>query len=245
MDFQVNSPILFALVGAIIALVLAQSVFFLVRAVKRARELGIGKDTLKKTITSAAVFTIAPAVAVLVGVVALSKSLGVALPWLRLSVIGSITYETVAAGNALEAAGSGAGTTVTDPAIYITIAWVMTIGIAAGLILVPFVTKKLQKSMGKIGMKDKKWGEIFNNAMFLGMISAFLGYVFCDVGLVFKGDLSGLIPVCVMAVAAVVMAICGLIATNAKIRWLTDYALPLSLIAGMVSAIPLTAALGG
>ena len=245
MDFQVNSPILFALVGAIIALVLAQSVFFLVRAVKRARELGIGKDTVKKTITSATVFTIAPAVAVLVGVVALSKSLGVALPWLRLSVIGSITYETVAAGNALEAAGSGAGTTVTDPAIYITIAWVMTIGIAAGLILVPFVTKKLQKSMGKIGMKDKKWGEIFNNAMFLGMISAFLGYVFCDVGLVFKGDLSGLIPVCVMAVAAVVMAICGLIATKAKIRWLTDYALPLSLIAGMVSAIPLTAALGG
>ena len=245
MDFQVNSPILFALVGAIIALVLAQSVFFLVRAVKRARELGIGKDTVKKTITSAAVFTIAPAVAVLVGVVALSKSLGVALPWLRLSVIGSITYETVAAGNALEAAGSGAGTTVTDPAIYITIAWVMTIGIAAGLILVPFVTRKLQRSMGKIGMKDKKWGEIFNNAMFLGMISAFLGYVFCDVGLVFKGNLSGLIPVCVMAVAAVVMAICGLIATKAKIRWLTDYALPLSLIAGMVSAIPLTAALGG
>jgi hypothetical protein len=245
MDFHVNSPILFAIVGAIIALVLAQSVFFLVRAVKRARELGITKTTVKKTVSSAAVFTIAPAVAVLVGVVALSKSLGVALPWLRLSVIGSITYETVAAGNALEAAGSGAGTTVTDPAIFITIAWVMTIGIAAGLILVPLVTKKLQRSMDQIGMKDKKWGEVFNNAMFLGMISAFLGYVFCDVGLVFKGDLSGLIPVCVMAVAAVVMAICGLIATKAKIRWLTDYALPLSLVAGMVSAIPLTTALGG
>ena len=245
MKFQVNSPILFALVGAIIALVLAQSVFFLVRAVRRAKELGIRTDTLKKTVTSAAVFTIAPAVAVLVGVVALSKSLGVALPWLRLSVIGSITYETVAAGNALEAAGLGAGTTVTDPSIYITIAWVMTIGIAAGLILVPFVTKKLQSSMGKIGMKDKKWGAIFNNAMFLGMISAFLGYVFCDVGLVFKGDLSGLIPVCVMAVAALVMMVCGVIATKAKIRWLVDYALPLSLLAGMVSAIPLTAVLGG
>ena len=123
MEFQVNSPILFVLVGAIIALVVAQSVFFLARAVKRAKELGIAKDTVKKTITSAAVFTIAPAVAVLVGVVALSKSLGVALPWLRLSVIGSITYETVAAGNALEAAGSSPGTTVTDPAIFITIAF--------------------------------------------------------------------------------------------------------------------------
>ena len=116
MQFSVNSPIIYVMVGAIIALVLAQSVFFLVRAIKRARELGISSSTVKKTISSAAVFTIAPAIAVLVGVVALSKSLGVALPWLRLSVIGSITYETVAAGNALEAAGSSAGTTITDPA---------------------------------------------------------------------------------------------------------------------------------
>lgn len=245
MEFSVNHPLLYVIVGAIIALVVGQSVFFLVKAMKRAKELGISKNTVKKTISSSAIFTIAPAIAVLVGVVALSKSLGVALPWLRLSVIGSITYETVAAGNALEAAGMGAGTTITDPSIFITIAWVMTVGIAAGLILVPFVTKKLQTGMSKIGMKDKKWGEIFNNAMFLGMISAFLGYVFCDVGLVVKGDTSGLVPVCVMAVSALVMAVCGTIATKAKIRWLTDYALPMSLIIGMVSAIPLTSLLGG
>jgi len=245
MDFSVNHPIIFVIVGAIIALVLAQSVFFLVRAMKRAKELGISKSTVKKTISSSAIFTIAPAVAILVGVVALSKSLGVALPWLRLSVIGSITYETVAAGNALEAAGMSAGTTITDPSIFITIAWVMTIGIAAGLLLVPFVTKKIQTGLSKMGMKDKKWGEIFNNAMFLGMISAFLGYVFCDVGLVVKGDTSGLIPVCVMAVSAVVMAVCGTIATKMKIRWLTDYALPMSLIIGMASAIPFTMLLGG
>lgn len=245
MEFSVNSPIIYIIVGAIIALVLAQSVYFLLRAIKRAKELGISSATVKKTISSAAIFTIAPAIAILVGVVALSKSLGVALPWLRLSVIGSITYETVAAGNALEAAGMSAGTTVTDPSIFITIAWVMTVGIAAGLVFVPFVTKKLQSGLSNVTLKDKKWGEIFNNAMFLGMISAFLGYVFCDVGLVVKGDTSGLVPVCVMAVSAVVMAICGLIATKAKIRWLTDYALPMSLIIGMASAIPFTALLGG
>ena len=245
MQFHVNHPILFVIVGAVIALVLGQSVFFLVRAMKRAKTLGISSSTVKKTISSAAIFTIAPAIAVLIGVVALSKSLGLALPWLRLSVIGSITYETVAAGNALEAAGQSAGTTILDPSIFISVAWVMTIGIAAGLVLVPFVTKKLQSGLSKIGMKDKKWGEIFNNAMFLGMISAFLGYVFCDVGLLVKGDTSGLIPVCVMAVSALVMAICGTVATKAKIRWLTDYALPLSLVIGMASAIPFTALLGG
>lgn len=244
MTFNVNHPILYIFVGAIIALVLGQSVYFLVRAIKRAKELGIAASTVRKTISSSAIFTIAPAIAVLVGVVALSKSLGVALPWLRLSVIGSITYETVAAGNALEAAGMTAGTTITDPSIFIAVAWVMTIGIAAGLILVPFLTKRIQSGLSKVGMKDKKWGEIFNNAMFLGMISAFLGYVFCDVGLVFKGNPSGLIPVLVMAVSAIVMAICGIIATKAKIRWLTDYALPMSLVVGMISAIPFTMWLG-
>ncbi len=245
MKFSVNHPILFVIVGAIIALVLAQSFYFLIKSIRRAKQLGIEKSTIKKTITSAAIFTIAPAIAVLVGVVALSKSLGVALPWLRLSVIGSITYETVAAGNTLTAANIDPSTTIVDPSIFISIAWVMTIGIAAGLVLVPFVTKKIQSGVTNIGLKDKKWGEIFNNAMFLGMISAFLGYVFCDVGTIFKGDASGLIPVCVMAVSAAIMAVCGLLATKLKIRWLTDYALPLSLIAGMASAIPFTMLMGG
>lgn len=244
MKFSVNHPILFVIVGLIIAVVMAQSVFFLVKALKRAKELGIKKEVIKKTITSSAVFTIAPAIAVLVGVVALSKSLGIAVPWLRLSVIGSITYETVAAGNALEAAGMSAGSNITDASVFTAIIWVMTIGIAAGLVLVPFVTKKIQSGLSNIGMKDKKWGEIFNNAMFLGMISAFLGYVFCDVSLVFKGDTSGLVPVCVMFVSAVLMAICGLMATKLKIRWLTDYALPISLVGGMAAAIPITAWLG-
>lgn len=80
MDFSVNSPILFVMVGIIIAAVLAQSVYFLVRALKRADQLGMDKAVLKKTMSSAAVFTIAPAVAILVGVISLSKSLGVALP---------------------------------------------------------------------------------------------------------------------------------------------------------------------
>ena len=105
MEFSVNHPILYILVGAIIAVVLAQSVYFLVRAVKRAKQLGISAATVKKTISSAAIFTIAPAISILVSVIALSKSLGVALPWLRLSVIGSMSYEMVASQNVLKAAG--------------------------------------------------------------------------------------------------------------------------------------------
>jgi len=243
MKFGINSPILYVIVAIIIALVLGQSVYFLVRALKRARELGMSLETIKKTISSSAIFTIAPAVSILVGVLTLSKSLGVALPWLRLSVIGSITYETVAAGNALEPLGLGMEVPITSASDFITVVWVMTLGIMLGLILVPFLTKKIQGGMSKMGLKDKKWSEIFNNAMFLGMISAFLGFVFCDVSNVFKGDMSGLIPVAVMVASAVVMAVCGLLSMKLKIKWLTDYALPISLVSGMAAAIPITSLL--
>lgn len=240
MEFHVNHPLLFVMVGLLIAVVLAQSVWFLVRALKRAKALGMDSGIIKKTITSSAIFTIAPAISILVGVVALSKSLGVALPWLRLSVIGSLSYETIAASNALTALGQSTSEQITDPSAYVTVLWVMTLSIIVGLLFVPLVTKKIQGGMNKINSRDQKWGEIFTNAMFLGMISAFLGYVFCDVKLAFSGDFTGLIPVCVMGVSAVVMALCGLLSIKAKQRWMNDYALPISLVVGMAAAIPIT-----
>ena len=245
MEFSANSPIIFVVVGIIIAAVLAQSVFFLVRALKRAKQLGIAGSTIKKTVSSSAIFTIAPAVAILVGVVVLSKSLGVALPWLRLSVVGSLSYELVAAENTMRPLDISKSAIVTDASDFVTILLVMTLSIALSLVLAPLLTKKVQSGVAKIGLKDKKWGEIFNNAMFLGMISAFLGYVFCDVTYVFDGKLQGLTPVCVMFVSAIVMAVLGTLSQKLKIRWMTDYALPISLLVGMASAILFSNLFGG
>lgn len=240
MEFNVNHPILFVIAGFIITVVVAQSAFFLVRAWRRAVELGMSKSVLKNTVTSAAVFTIAPAVSILVGVLVLSKKLGIALPWLRLSIIGSLSYETVAAETTIEQIDLANGAGITSASDFVTVLWVMTLGIIVGLLLVPIFSKKIQKGIKGMEQRDRKWGEIFNNAMFLGMISAFLGYVFCDVGLVFSGDTSGLIPVCVMAVSALIMTACGLLSKKLSARWLTDYALPFSLIGGMACAIPFT-----
>ena len=64
MKFDVNSPILYALVALVIAAVLAQSVFFLVKAWKHGREIGMDMERLKKTAGTAAGLTIAPAIAI-------------------------------------------------------------------------------------------------------------------------------------------------------------------------------------
>ena len=137
MEFSVNHPILFVIAGIIIAVVLAQSAFFLVRAWKRALELGMSKVRLKKIAASAAIFTIAPAVSILVGVLVLSKKLGIALPWLRLSIIGSLSYETVAAETTLEQLELSQGATISSASDFATVLWVMTLGIIIGLLLVP------------------------------------------------------------------------------------------------------------
>ena len=50
-----------------------------------------------------------------------------------------------------------------------------------------------------------------------------------------------LIPVLVMLLSALVMALAGALFKLTKQRWISDYALPISLIAGMAGAIPITA----
>lgn len=245
MEFNVNSPILFVLAGIIVAVVLAQSVFFLMKAWRRGKEIGMGADKLKRVAVTAGVFTIAPAVAIVISVITLAKDLGLPLPWLRLSVVGSLSYETIAATNAESAMGLTFGqVSALTASQYVTIAAVMTVSIMMGIWLVPLIGKKLLNGVISLENRDKKWGDIFSASLFIGMISAFLGYVFCDFGVVFKGDSSGLIPPLVMLVSALVMGAAGLAVKKLKWRWISDYALPISLILGMASAIPITAWLG-
>ena len=126
---------------------------------------------------------------------------------------------------------------------YVTVAAVMTMGIMVGIWLVPVVGKKLISGMINLEKRDKKWGDIFSAALFLGMISAFLGYVFDDFTDIFQGDLRGLIPPLVMLVSAAMMGICALALKKLNWRWMNDYALPISLLTGMIAAIPITALL--
>lgn len=271
MEFSVNHPILFVLVGAIIAVVVAQSVYFLVKSIKRSKAINMDQSIIKKTIITAAIFTVAPAVAIVITVIALSNSLGIALPWLRLSVVGSLSYEAIAAANA----ASGMGTTLAEIAgnmtasQYITIAIVMTISIMVGIWLVPVICKKYQSGLVSFEKKDAKWSDILQNSLFIGMISAFVGFVFCDVYRLWASDengiftvikndsatgeevitkfssTSGLVPVFVMIISAGLMCVCGLLINKLKWKWLNDYALPICMILGMIAAIPLTAIFGG
>ena len=236
MNFSTNSVFMYIVAVCVIHFVLAQSVFFLVRAYRRGKALGLSTAKLKKTILSTAVFTIAPAISFLVGVVTLAKFLGIPLPWIRMSVIGAITYELPAATSTANALGISLSEMVTDPKIYSAIAWVMTLGIMPSIILTHILMKKIRGGMIKIRNKDSKWGDLFLTSMFLGMISAFLGMVFADI----RNGLQGWIPIFVLLVSAAIMGICGLLIRKCGWKWLETYAMSISMVGAMVFAAVIT-----
>lgn len=236
-EFSVNSGFLYLLTSLVILFVLAQSVFFLVKAARRARQLGMSKSVITRTIASSALFTVAPAVAILLGVITLSQFLGLPLPWLRLSVLGALTYELPAATTTAGAIGISTSSPVTDPAAFSAIAWVMTLGIIPGIFLVLFGLKKIQSGLTTIKRKDEKWSGIFMDSLFMGMVSAFSGLLFADV----RQGVPGLVPLAVALTSAVIMGVCGILIKVCKIKWLEQYALPLSMLGAMAASIPLTA----
>ena len=237
--FSVNHPILFILAGITVVAVVLQSIVFLRKAWKRALELGYEKERLRKVAVTAAVFSIAPAIAIGIGIITLSGTLGVPLPWLRLSVVGSIVYELSAAETAASALGISLGESMKAQQ-FTTIAWTMTLGITTGVVLIPIFTKKTLNKVSNVGNKDKAWGEHFVNAIFFGLIATFVGVGLSGVTV----DSAGIVKALVLAVSAVVMVICGILRNKLGWKWLNDYALPLCMVISMAAAIPLSIWIG-
>ena len=256
MDFK-ESTGLYLIAGGVILFVLAQSVFFLVKAMKQGKALGLDKKKLRNAITSSALFTIPSALSILATVIALAPSLGLVIPWVRLSVIGNLMYETTAAENAMEGLGHVGGTAVevTDPAVFAGIAWVMTLGICFSLVLLPFLAKPLHKKFMNMGKKEenseettekkeKKSGgiagfiDLLTPAVFIGLIGAFIARAVAGAGKpeIF-GDGAGVLSVITLAVAVVVSLVFEIIAKKCKLTWLEPFVMPIGMIVAMVVAI--------
>lgn len=259
--FNNGSLGLYLIAGAVILFVLAQSVFFLVKAWKQGKKLGLDKSKLRNAVTSSALFTIPSALSVLATVIALAPALGLVIPWVRLSVIGNLMYETTAAEAAMEAFGheGGIANAVTDPTVYAGIAWVMTLGICFSLIILPFLAKPLHKKFMAAsnnektaeaapadGKKKRTIGEFINKfatpAIFIGLIGAFIARAIAGQGSTKTPeelDGAGVLSVCTLAVAVIFSIVLELIVKKLKLTWLEPFIMPIGMIVAMIAAIVL------
>ena len=244
---QLNSPVMYLICGSIIGFVALVCVFFALRAWKAGLAIGMDKTKMKRAVMSSATFAVLPSVGILLGVIALAGSLGTPWPWLRLSVIGALHYETQVAEAAAEAAGlPGLNATHMTAQGFTTIALLMSLCIMWGMLLSILFNKKYLKKLqtpktGKTSGTGGGFGDVAMTAMFIGLVSAYIGSY---LGKFVSG--SGLfsfagswLPLAVVAVSGAVMALFVWLAEKKNAAWVDNFSIAGSMIAGMAAAVVL------
>ena len=249
---QLNSPVLYLICGGIVLLVAVICMIFAVRAYRAGKAIGIDVSKMKRVIIASATFAVLPSVGILLGVIALSGSLGTPWPWLRLSVIGALHYETQVAEAAAESVGmvklSASAMTASG---FSTIALLMSFCIIWGMVLMIFngkaystklVLPKVQTVEPDGKQKKlhlKAFGDTAMTAMFIGLVSAYIasyiGQIVSVNGLfTFTGDW---LPLAVACVSAIAMAGFLLIKEKCKADWIDSFSIAGSMLIAMTAAI--------
>lgn len=242
----VNSPIFYGIVALVLTFITLMCFIFLIKSYKAGVKLGMDPKLLKKTITASATFTLLPSISILLGVIALSGTLGVPFSWLRLSVIGALQYELNVAEIAAKNAGlSGLNLAELDMGSFVTIALVMTFGILGGVFCCIFFLKKymnkLQKKPAQIDsdasaseLKKPGFGAYATTSMFVGLCAAYIG---AYIGQAMPGGGSNYMPIFVAVTAAVCMAIFEFLVQKKKLLVLENFSLAASMLIAMAIAV--------
>ena len=236
---QVNSGWFYLIVALVLTFITIMCVVFLVKSYRAGIKIGMDKEVLKKTIISSATFTLLPSISILLGVVALSGTLGVPLSWLRLSIIGALQYELNVAEIASQSIGlSGLRLEEMSTGSFVTIALVMTVGILGGIICCIFFLKKYLK---KIQSNPKKksdgkpgFGAHATTAMFVGLCATYIGSY---IGQAIPREGSDVMPLIVALVAAAAMAVFEYFIQKKGKAVLENFSLAASMLIAMAAAV--------
>ncbi len=246
---KLNSPVIYLICGTIVLVVALACVVFALRAYRAGKAIGMDVTKMKRTIVASATFAVLPSVGILLGVIALSGSLGTPWPWLRLSVIGALHYETQVAEAAAEAVGiQGLSASKMTAQAFSTIALLMSVCIIWGMVFSLFTCKSYTKRLGaggaeKNGEKKKSalagFGDIAMTAMFIGLVSAYIGSYIGDFasgeGLFrFAGSW---LPLAVALVGAAAMRLFLWIRDRFDAAWVDSFSIAGSMLIAMASAI--------
>lgn len=222
-----NGVPMLVLCTIVLLVVLAQPISMMIMAFKEGKKVGLSSDEMKKTVKSTAIFAIIPSMPVLASYLILVPTLGKYFPWLRLSVVGSVTYETTVAQQAAEAFGYSSIYDVDFPLeVFFSILLILTVCILGGNFFNLFFLKSYDQVVQKVLSKNAKFVSIMTGAIFVAMYSVFATPTVLNVG-----KPVGIITFLVTGVVSVIIGKAS--ETNPKLK---EYAFSLSLLIGMVTA---------
>ena len=262
--FNPDSWVMYLMYALIVVFISAEAIFYLVKSVKKAKQIGMDMTNIKKVIKTSASFSVLPAIGIGIGVVTLIGSLGITVPAIRLSVIGALQYETQMADGAAKAiTGSTDGLTLliqrgVTAQDYATIVTLMTIAIIAGPVLVVLFYKKLQPKLAKLGaMKvggavdpdaatknlesDAKKANpnginLGDLAFQVSFIGMIIGYIAMSIGAIaaMPGRITSYYNFIAVIVAALFMVLSDFLVKKLNWKWLDDFSVAFSMLFAML-----------
>lgn len=234
-----DSFVIIYVIGAlIVAMVITMSIIFLIKSLKRAKKIGMDKKVLVGTIRNSALFSIVPSIPIVVGIGIMMPALGIAIPWIRLTIIGALQYEVAAAYAA------GAMSPSADPTAIATAVIVMTLSIVSGPIFNAIFYKKYQGKLAKLQETNKHKMDSITGALLAGMLAGIMSALLVggafgvgkpvtdQAGITTYGE----VTLITLAVSMGIMIICGILLKVTKKKWIESYALPISILVSLLVA---------
>ncbi len=240
---MVNSWQMYLVCGVILVFLAAMCCVLILKSYRLGVLIGMEKAVLRMVVISSATFTVLPAISILIGMFALSGTLGVPMAWLRLSVIGALQYELQVTDIVLQALDYHGMTDIAaiTPSDFATIALVMAVGIIGGLICCMFF---LSAYLDKIGgkktsdpaeaqpVRKKNFASYATICMFVGLCSTYFG--------AYIGDATvnkNYIPILIACISGISMLAFERLSKIKRLWWLEHFSLAASMIIGMTCAV--------
>lgn len=225
----INSPLLLILVSIGLIYIAAFSFLYFKKAYARCIELGISNEALQSVIKSSIVFSIVPSLSIVVGLFALIPVLGTVWSWWRLSVIGSLSYETLISSSVASAIGYETSAQMLESATgsqFGVVMILMSIGMLSGFFVLIPLGKKLCMSVSKTE-NASTWKYVLSGCFMLCLFSVY-------VPVLLIGDT---IQAAVMLTGLVIAVGLGVLSSKPGLKWLGEFIMAFSMIGGMLSSL--------
>lgn len=210
--------------GIAILLVLVQAYLFLKKTYITGKRIGLSENQMKSAMKSSGITAIGPSVVILTGLLSLLITVGGPMAWMRLSFIGSVMFESMAAGFGAEAVGVTLGEDVMTEMAFANAVWTMTLGSIGWIIFGTFSADKMEKVQKKFSGKDPGLMKIISVAAMLGSFGALSSSYILKLN---SGTIAWL-------GGGFIMLVLSPLADRAGIKWLREWALAIALFGGMI-----------
>ena len=175
----IQSPLLLALVIGGLLYISAFSLVYLKKAYDHCLELGITRKELSNVIKSSLIFSVVPSLSIVVGLFVLIAVLGSVWAWWRLSVIGSLSYETMISSSIAQVLGYASSAEMLESATgrqFGVVMILMSVGMLSGFLILLPLGKKLCKSVDRSAAESggSTWKNVLSGVFMLVMFSVYI-----------------------------------------------------------------------